>query len=70
MNVSPAVLGLLRGVGFVALIAVLNFLGDATNLSGVFNTQTDSLIAIVALGIEHMIEGQTGNALFGAVTSH
>ena len=69
MNISPGLLGVVRGVLFVALIAVLNYLGDATNLSGVFNTQTDSLIAIVALGIEHMIEGKTGNALFGAVTS-
>ncbi len=66
-NISPAVLGLLRGVGFVVLTSVLTYLGNATNLTSVLSPQVASIIAIIALALEHKVEGKTGNALFGAV---
>lgn len=64
---NPAVLGLIRGLGFAVLVAVLTFLGSATNLTGVLNPATASLVAALALALEHAIEARTGNALFGAV---
>ena len=68
MNISsPALLGAIRGLGFVLLVAVLGWLGDATNLQGIFSPAVDSLIAIIALAIEHSIEAKTGSAMFGAI---
>ena len=64
---SPLLLGFLRGIGFAVLGAVLVYLGDATNLTGILNPSTATIIAALALGIEHSIEAKTGNALFGAV---
>jgi hypothetical protein len=65
---SPALLGFLRGTGFALLVALLSYIGDATNLSGVLNPATASVIAALALAVEHAIEAKTGNALFGAAT--
>lgn len=64
---SPAFLGFIRGIGFAVLVAILTFVGNAANLSGVLNPATASLIAALALAIEHAIQGSTGNALFGMV---
>jgi hypothetical protein len=64
---SPAVLGALRALGVVVLIAVLNWFGDATNLAGIFSPAVDSIIAMIALAIEHSMASQTGSALFGAI---
>ena len=49
------------------LIAVLNWFGDATNLAGIFSPAVDSIIAMIALAIEHSMASQTGSALFGAI---
>ncbi len=65
---SPALLGFLRGVLFAVVVAILTYLGDATNLSNLLNPTTASVVAALALAIEHSIEAKTGNALFGTVT--
>jgi hypothetical protein len=64
---SPALLGLLRGLGFVVITSLLTFLGDGPHLTGILNPATASVVAMVALALEHAVEGKTGNALFGAV---
>ena len=64
---SPAVLGALRALGVVVLMAVLTWLGDATNLQGIFNPAVNAIISMVALAIEHSLASGTNSALFGAV---
>jgi hypothetical protein len=64
---NPATLGFVRALGTVALVAVLSYLGDAAHLSGIVSDSLATVIAALALGLEHSIESQTGNGLFGAV---
>lgn len=68
MNInSPALLGALRGLGMVVVIAILSYVGDATNIAFIDNPVVESIIVTVALAIEHAIEAKKGKALFGAV---
>lgn len=60
-------LGLVRGIGFAILMAVVVYLGDASHLSGVLSFGVASVVSSLALSLEHYLEGKTGNALFGAV---
>ena len=62
---NPLLLGALRGLGVAVLIAILSWLGNAANLP-FLNPETATLVAAVALAIEHQIEAKTGKALFGA----
>lgn len=64
---SPAVLGLLRGLGVVVLSAVLTYFADVTHLQGLVSPPVAALIASIALGLEHAYEAKTGNAAFGAI---
>jgi hypothetical protein len=48
------------------LVSVLSYVGDATHLNFLTPT-TATLLAGLALALEHAIEAKTGNALFGAV---
>lgn len=64
---SSAFLGLLRGVGFSAIIAALSYLGDATHLTILGSPFVETAIATLALAFEHGLEAKTGKALFGAV---
>ena len=67
MNLNPAVLGLLRGLGFAIVLAVLSFIGDAANLHGLLNETLAGLLAAGALALEHSLESKGQGALFGAV---
>lgn len=66
MNLSPGWLGVIRGLGFVVVLAIIHFLANAANLQGAVGDTVAALIATLALGIEHAIEGSGGGALFGA----
>ncbi len=66
-GMSPALLGLIRGVGTAVIMAIATYLANAANLNGIVGAGTGAIIAGIALMVEHVIEGQTGNALFGAV---
>lgn len=68
ITMSPALLGFLRGLGFAVLTFILAYVGNAEHLA-FLNPATASFISMLALSLEHYIEGRTGNALFGAVTS-
>jgi hypothetical protein len=50
---SSAFIGALRGLGLVVLLTVLAWLANQTNLSGLVNPTVGSLIAIIALTLEH-----------------
>ncbi len=67
MNLNPAWLGFLRAVGVTVLVAILSYLGDAAHLNGLVSDSLATIIAAVALGIEHNIESKGGGSLFGCV---
>lgn len=64
---NPAVLGLIRALGTVVVLAVVAFLANAANIAPVFGDSLAVVIASVALAVEHAIEASNGKALFGAV---
>jgi hypothetical protein len=64
-----AILGVIRGAAFVAIVAILTYLGDASHLQGILNPETASFVAVAALAVEHWVEGKGKGALFGAVRS-
>lgn len=66
---NPSTLGFIRAIGVVVLVSVLTYLGDASHLSGIASEGLATLIAALALAVEHAIENSSGNALFGAVRS-
>ena len=62
------VLGALKGLLFVVVMAVLTFLGDATHLQGIFSPEVNSVISMVALAIENSLAAKSGStAMFGAI---
>lgn len=66
---SPAILGFVRAIGSIILMAVLAYLGDVSHLNGIVSASLATVIAGIAMSVEHMIEAKSGNALFGAVRS-
>ena len=66
-NISPGVLGALRGLGAVILIVILQYLGEATNLTFLNNPTIEGIIVVIAGYFEHAFEAKKGTALFGAV---
>lgn len=67
MTITPAQLGFVRAIGVAILLFVLSYLGDASHLNGVVSDSIATVIAALALAIEHNIESNTGKALFGRV---
>ncbi len=67
MNIQPAVLGLLRGVGFAIVLAVLTYVGDAAHLAPLVGDTLATLIASGILAYEHSLEAKGSGALFGSV---
>lgn len=67
--ISPALLGLIRGLGTAVLLAGLTYLGDVSHLNGILSVSVATIVSALALSLEHYIEGKNGNALFGAVRS-
>lgn len=69
MDISPAWLGFIRGIGVVVIMAVLTYLANATNLTPVLGNSLAAIIASLALALENGMEGRTGKAGFGALRS-
>lgn len=66
MDIKYAIIGFLRGLGFVLLSAGLTYVGNVDNLS-FLAAPWPLVISGLVLAIEHAIEAKTGRALFGAV---
>lgn len=64
---TNALIGFARGAGFLAIIAILSYVGNVTNLT-FLNPDTASLVAVLALALEHYLS-PSGTALFGAVNT-
>lgn len=60
-------IGLLRVLGTIGILAVVQYLGDVSHLAPFMSTSLSVIVAGIAGIIEHMIEDNTGKALFGAV---
>lgn len=69
MEISPVVLGILRALGVVVIVAVVGFFANAANLVPFVGEGLAGLIAMIALAVEHYLEAKNGTALFGAVRS-
>ncbi len=67
MNIPPPLLGIIRGLGTAVIVCVLAYFGDAAHLNGIVSDALASVIAAIALAIEHHIEAGGGGALFGSV---
>lgn len=69
MNITPAWLGFLRGLGVVILFAVLTYIGDASHLAPLIGDSLAAILSGVVLALEHRFEvnNTEGKALFGAV---
>lgn len=68
MKISPAVLGLIRGLGYPIGTLILTYFSVADNLAGLgVSASAAVVIAAIISTLEHSIEGRTGSALFGAV---
>lgn len=66
MDTQYAFVGFLRTIGILLLVTFLSYIGVADNLT-FLNPVSASLVAGLAMALEHLIESSTGRALFGAV---
>lgn len=64
---NGTILAVLQLLGLTVIEAVLAFLANASNLSGLVNPQMGALVAAVALAIENSLYNKTGKSLFGTV---
>lgn len=68
MSITPAQLGFLRAIGVAFVLFLLTYLGDASHLNGILSAGTATVVAGLALALEHYIEDNTGKALFGTTS--
>lgn len=61
---SPATIAFFRALGIVVLTAVLAFIGNQANIS-FLAPQYAVIISGLAVWLEGVVEGKTGNPLFG-----
>lgn len=66
IQLSPATIAFLRGLGMSLIIATLTFAASATNIDPVFGTAAGGIIATFALMFEHVLS-PNGTALAGSV---
>lgn len=60
-------LGFLRAIGLAVLYAVLVFVGNEANLTGILNPNTAMAVSAFALWLDHMLTQKTGSSVFGRV---
>lgn len=70
MKISPALAGFIKGLLIVVVLAVVSFLGDSANLTGVLSPVLATLVAGLFSSLESSMKAKSdGNkALFGAVS--
>lgn len=67
MKTSPAVLGLIRGLGYPIGTLILTYFSVSDNIASLgVSASVAVVIAAIISTLEHSIEGRTGKALFGA----
>jgi len=64
---NPKLVGVFQALGLAILLTICGFLADASNLSGLFNPYTATIISAIALAIEQDIQSKTGKSLLGSV---
>lgn len=67
MSITPAQLGFIRALAVAFILFLLTYLGDVTHLNGILSASTATIVAGLAMSLEHYIESNTGNGLFGSV---
>jgi hypothetical protein len=58
-TLTPAVAGFVRGLGVTVFLSVLEYVGTHIGLSGLVSGTVATLIATLALAVEHQITAQT-----------
>lgn len=66
---SPAIIGALRALLSVVIMAVVTWLANSANLQGVIAPALGTVVSMIALAIEHGMASGTTTALFGAVST-
>ena len=64
---SPALLGALRSLFAVIVMAIVTWLANAVNLQGVLPPAIGTIVSMLALSFEHYMSDGTSTALFGFV---
>ena len=64
---SPSIEGFIRGIGTVILFAVLSYVANSANLTGVVGVSLAGIISGIALAIEGSMKASGAGGLFGAV---
>lgn len=70
MKISPAVIGFIKLILSVAVLAVVSYLADAAHITGILNPTLATVVAGLFAGLESSIKAKSYNqtALFGAVS--
>jgi hypothetical protein len=66
---SPAIIGALRALLSVVIMAVVTWLANSANLQGVIAPALGTIVSMIALAIEHSMATGTTTALFGTVST-
>ena len=68
-TITPAQAGFLKGLVIIAVAAVVAYLSNAANLTGIVPPAIATIVAALASSYESYLKAQSGNttALFGAV---
>lgn len=66
-TVPSWLVGMLRALGLLIFVTVVKFFANEADLTPFVGGATAGTIGIIALSLEHVIESQTGLALFGAI---
>lgn len=66
---SPALLGAIRALLSVLIMAVATWLANSANLGGVVSPTIGTIVSMIALSVEHYMASGTQTALFGSVTT-
>ena len=70
MKITPAFAGFVKGLLIVVVLAVVSFMGDQANLTGIMSPVLATLVASIFSSVESSMKAKSGGntALFGAVT--
>lgn len=64
---TPALLGALRSLLAIVIMAVVTWLANSANLQGIVAPAIGTIVSMIALAIEHSMATGTTTALYGAV---
>jgi hypothetical protein len=55
MNISPAAIGFLRGLGYSVLAGIVSYVANNLGATGIFDPAVTGLVVAIAAAIEHQL---------------